>query len=285
MQYERYKDGVAITGADSFDINDTLLCGQVFRFEQTSDNAYFIIAGERGVNIKQDGDTFFISPCDIPTFENVWLDYFDLKRDYIKIKENLAANDSVMERAIGFGGGIRILNQDRFETLLSFIISQNKQIAGIKKIIGDMARAYGKDMGGYYAFPDAATLSRLSVSDFAALKTGFRARYLADAVRKVYTNAVKLYPAPGTPTQAIRDGLMKIDGVGPKVANCALLFSFGRRESFPIDVWVLRALEKLYFNGKKISLQEAGAFALEKFGEYGGYAQQYLFYYMRSGGM
>jgi len=286
MLYEKFGNGVVLSDYDSFDIRDTLECGQVFRFEKTGEREYFLIAGERGISIKQERDTTFFTPCSVSEFENVWLDYFDLKRDYMKIKNTLSDGDEVMKRACGFGAGLRILNQDRAEMLISFIISQNKHISGIKKILWALCEKYGRftenEYGGYYTFPDAETLSKLSAADFAELKTGFRAGYLADAVKKVYTGEISLYPPDGKPAAEIMDDLMKIRGVGPKVANCVLLFSFGARERFPVDVWVKRAVKDLYFQGKDISLKEIENWAAAKFGGYGGYAQQYLFYYMRS---
>lgn len=282
MNYERFSDGVILSGYDSFDIEETLECGQCFRFERLGEKEYSIVAKKKALYIKQDNDTTFFSPCSVSEFENIWLEYFDLNRDYLKIKNTLMENDKEMRKAIEFGKGIRILNQERIETIISFIISQNKQIAGIKKIIRDMSERYGEYANGYYSFPDIEVLASLGVLDYAGLKTGFRAKYIADAVKKIYEKEIDINPPDEKTTDEIRAELMKINGVGPKVANCILLFSFGRRESFPVDVWVRRAVEDIYFPGANISLAEMQVWAKEKFGEHGGYAQQYLFYYMRN---
>lgn len=283
MKYEACSDGVVLTGCESFDIKDILECGQCFRFEKLGDMEYEIVARKKILTIKQTYEAVFFSPCSITEFEEIWFDYFDLGCDYEKIKDKLSENDKVMKEAVKFGKGIRILNQERVETIISFIISQNKQIPGIKRIVRDMSEKYGERIDDCYAFPDLEALARLNITDYINLKTGFRAKYIEDAVKKIYTGEIDIYPGADKTTEEIRRELMKICGIGPKVANCILLFSFGRRESFPVDVWVARALESLYFSGEKKSIKEMEAWANERFGEYGGYAQQYLFYYAREG--
>jgi N-glycosylase/DNA lyase len=187
-----------------------------------------------------------------------------------------------MKKAAEYGSGIRILNQDRIEMIISFIISQNNKIPRIQKIIKSLSEKYGEKTGDYFAFPNIDALAKISEAEFAQLKAGFRAKYLADAACKIYSGEIELYPQGDKKTEEIRNNLMQINGVGPKVANCVLLFSYGRRESFPVDVWVKRALETFDFPNNKLSNAQMEQWARDKFGEYGGYAQQYLFYYMRS---
>ena len=285
MYYEQ-NGGVVLKESDSFDVKQTLECGQCFRFAHLGDSSCRIVARGRVLDITQRNDEIFFSPCGINEFENIWTDYFDLKRDYANIKTILAEDDEVMKKAIEFGGGIRILNQDRWETLFSFIVSQNKRIPGIKKIIGDVSAAYGEKIEGYdeFAFPGPDRLKDATLDDLLKLKTGFRAKYLIDAIDKVVRGELDLYGMDDFGTEAIREELTRIKGVGPKVANCALLFSFGRRESFPVDTWIKKAMEHFYFNGEPTPASAIQKFAAEKFGELGGYAQQYLFYYMRETG-
>jgi N-glycosylase/DNA lyase len=284
MKYVEADGGVILSGYNSFDIGHTLECGQVFRFEKLAFKDYLLIAHGKVLRVKQENDITYFYPCNIAEFENIWLDYFDLNRDYEGIKQALSDGDEVMKNAVRFGGGIRILNQEKIEMIISFIISQNNKIPRIQKIIQAISEKYGEKIGGYFAFPSIGVLSKISEAEFAQLKAGFRAKYLADAAKKLFSGEIELNPPSGTTTDEIRNNLMQINGVGPKVANCILLFSYGRRESFPVDVWVKRALEEFYFPQNNMSNAELEKWASAKFGEYGGYAQQYLFYYMRSAG-
>ncbi|MDR3092069.1 MAG: N-glycosylase [Clostridiales bacterium] len=274
--------GVILSNFDSFDVEQTLECGQCFRFTRLEPKDYEIVAMGRRLRLTQTDGEIRLFPCSRAEFSEVWADYFDLSRDYAEIKRALSADDEVMRRAAEFGGGIRILNQDRLETLVSFIISQNKQIPGIKKIISDLSAKYGREIGGAHAFPSLDALRALTVEDFAALRTGFRARYLADAIARAASGEVRLDYGPEAPAELIRERLTSIKGVGPKVSGCVLLFSFGRRESFPVDVWVRRVVETLYFGGESKPEAYIERWAAERFGSLGGYAQQYLFYYARS---
>jgi len=280
-KYRRVKDGVAFMSRDGFDVKQTLECGQAFRYKNTG-AAYRIIARGRAMNIEQDADEIIFSPCTADDFENIWVDYFDLETDYTAIKRTLSRGDAVMERAAGFGGGIRLLNQERWETLVSFIVSQRKSIPAIQTAVSAIAAGYGGQIGpGEYAFPGPEMFAGVTTEDLNETKTGYRAAYIADAAQKVNAGALDLNEMGYLSTDALLDKLMTIKGVGPKVANCVALFSFGRRESFPVDVWVERAMRRLYFNGEKVSAQHIKNFAAQKFGGLGGYAQQYLFYYMR----
>jgi len=286
MRYEPVSDGVIkLTDYDSFDVGQTFECGQCFRFVKKGGRSYRLIARGRALDVRQRGDETFFSPCGTEEFEKIWIDYFDLKTDYMKIKERLSADGGAMREAVEFGGGIRILNQERWETLVSFIISQNKRIPQIKKIVNDLAVKYGDAIesgsGAEYSFPSARRMRDVTVGELLELKTGFRAKYIYDAIRKVNGGEIDLDSMDGLETEAIRERLTRVAGVGPKVANCALLFSFGRRESFPVDTWVKKATERFYFGGEPTPATVIQRFAEEKFGEYGGYAQQYMFYYMR----
>ena len=236
--------------------------------------------------IEQIKDKIVFYDCDLDTFNNVWYKYFDFDTDYNAIKAYLLKYDDKLKEAIEEKNGIRILRQEFFENLLSFIISQNKQIPHIKKIVDDIATKYGDKLGDYngreyYSFPTVEQISNATEEDFRELKTGFRAPYLVDAIKLVANGNVNVKEYDGMSTVQIEQELIKIKGVGTKVANCVLLFSLGRADAFPVDVWIQRIMEKLYFNGEKTDKRIILEFAKEHFGEYGGYAQQYLFYYAR----
>jgi len=282
INYRRVKDGVALDKFDDFDVGQTLECGQAFRYAKPG-LSYRVVARGRALNIGRDADGIFFSPCTIGEFEDIWIHYFDLETDYAAIKRELSRGDAVMAKAAAYGGGIRLLNQERWETLVSFIISQNNRIPAIQKTVNAISAAYGERIGpGEYAFPGPERFKGLTAEDFKLLKTGFRAEYIVDAARKVNGGELDLDELGKLDTDALLSKLMAIKGVGPKVANCTVLFAFGRRESFPVDVWVERAMRRLYFNGEAVSVRQIKDFAARQFGGYGGYAQQYLFHYMRN---
>ncbi len=283
MKYAFYDNIVKITEADSFNIQEILECGQCFRFNKTGENKYRIIALNKVLDIEQNGETIFLSPCTEEEFKELWFNYFDLGTDYAEIKKIISKDDPIMQKAVEYAGGIRLLNQEPFETLISFIISQNNNIPRIKGIISRLSKAYGNAYNDEDSFfPDLAALIPVCSDDYMAIGTGFRAKYLCDCVEKLKNNEIDLHSLYNMPAEAAKKELLKIKGVGPKVADCVLLFSLGKRDMYPVDVWVKRVTELLYFDGKDIPKEEISRFAAEKWGKYAGFAQQYLFYYARS---
>ncbi len=274
---------VRIYNADSFRINEVLECGQCFRFERLDEGKYLIIAKNRVLYVTQTEEHIEFFPSTKDEFESLWMDYFDFNNDYGIIKETLRNKDAVLENAIAFADGIRLLNQEPFETLISFIISQNNRIPMIKKVISNISQSYGNPINGhdgFYTFPEPNGLSRADEAALSLCKTGFRAKYIVDAVSKCESLGIFGDTSP-TDTLALKKSLMTVNGIGDKVADCILLFSLRRREVFPIDVWVKRVMEHFYFNGKEVHIRDIAAFAAEHFGSLAGYAQQYLFYYAR----
>ena len=257
-------------------------CGQCFRFEKIENLKYKIVAYGKVLYITQTEDSVEFTPCNKEDFENIWYDYFDLDTDYNNIIEEISKNDPIMKSATEYADGIRLLNQEPYECLLSFIISQNNNIPRIKKIIKAMAETYGKSLGDEYAFPRIEEIENVTVEDLMELRMGFRAKYIFDCISKLKNGEVDLSKADTLNTDDLRKELISIKGVGQKVADCVLLFSLKRRETFPTDVWIKRVMEHLYFNDEEKDIKEIHAYAQEKWGEYCGYAQQYLFYYARS---
>ena len=279
---------VYVNNVEDFDLGQTLECGQCFRFNKIKDNEYIIVAHHIMQRVGQVQDSVIFYNCDIDTFNNIWYEYFDFGTNYKEIKDYLLQYDDKLKEAIEKKNGIRILKQEFFENLLSFIISQNKQIPHIMKIVDDIANKYGDKLGEYegreyYSFPTVEQLKNATEEDFKALKTGFRAPYLMDAIKLVADGSINPDNFKDLSTLEVEKELIKIKGVGTKVANCVLLFSLGRRDAFPVDVWIQRIMEELYYNGEKTKKEVIIDFAKEHFGEYGGYAQQYLFYYARDG--
>ncbi len=285
MTYEQLGNKVVISGLDSFNIGQTLECGQCFRFFKQSQNEdevlYTIIAFGRVLNIRQTKDIIELYPTTVSEVEETWLDYFDLNRDYNAIKKALSENDPIMKEAINFAEGIRILSQQPWECLVSFIISQNNRIPMIKQVITNLSENYGTKLDNFYSFPTINQLSGVDIEKLMLCKTGFRAKYIYDAVCKISGGQIDLNNLSGLETITLRDLLMTINGIGPKVADCILLFSMGRHEVFPTDVWVKRVMSQLYFNGNNVPLKEIQQFSAEKFKNLAGFAQQYLFHYAR----
>lgn len=277
------KDYVINTPED-FNLKETLECGQCFHFNSIDENEYVLTAYDNMLHIRQDEKQLIFYNTDEEQYQKLWKRYFDLERDYGSIKRELLKKDDKLEEAITAMSGVRILNQEFFETLISFIISQNKQIPHIKKIVADISERYGTYKGEVkgipmYAFPEVSQLRRAGLEDLKELKTGFRAPYIYDAVSRVYEGSISYDELVKLDSAAGIEKMCEIKGVGNKVASCVSLFALGKRDSFPIDVWIKRIMEYLYFDGEEVSKDNIARLAKERFGELGGYAQQYLFYY------
>ncbi len=283
MKYTEKNNTIILKELDSFNIEQILECGQCFRFEKIDNMKYEIIAYGKILNIEQSSNSVKLYPCNENEFKNIWYNYFDLERDYSHVKETITKNDDVMKKACEFAPGIRILNQEPWECLISFIISQNNRIPMIKQVIKNISKMYGNEIENErYMFP---TVDELRVSDISGLekcKSGFRAKYILDAVEKVGSGKIDLENLKNFDTNKIKEELLDIKGVGPKVSDCILLFSFGRCEVFPTDVWIKRIMEHFYFNEETTSIPNIHEKAKIKFGKYAGFAQQYLFHYART---
>ncbi len=267
-----------------FDLAQTLECGQCFHFVKLDENDYVLTAKGRVLHVSQQADTVTFYDTEEDEYVNVWKDYFDMDRDYSAVKKKLLENDNKLKDAIESMWGVRILNQDFFETLISFIISQNKQIPHIKKIVADISAKFGTYKGTYggadmYTFPTLEQLNNASEEDFKELKTGFRAPYIMDAIRRNMAGQFNEKELKNMDYDSCIKELMTIKGVGEKVANCVSLFGLGKKEAFPVDVWIKRIMETMYFDGEDTPKDKIAAFAKEQFGDLGGFAQQYLFYY------
>lgn len=282
MRVEASDNNIIITGCAEFNIVHSFECGQCFRWNKNGD-IYEGVFGDKVLKIEQVSDTVTLYDTTMEEYENIWCDYFDLKRDYKEIQSALIKDDEVLQKAVEEGYGIRILAQNPFETIISFIISANNNIPRIKLIIERLCTLYGKKVEAYgrefYTFPDASTLSQLTREDLAPIKAGFRDKYILDAAIKIASGEVCIEKIREMDYEAAKNELKKIKGVGEKVANCILLFGFAKANAFPVDVWIKRILEHYYLSGQKI--ENIHEFAQKRFGEFGGYAQQYLFYYAR----
>ncbi len=276
---------------ETFNLKDIFECGQCFRWNEEENGSYTGIWKENIVNIKKEGQDFvFTGICKNGNFEEEIQKYFDLDRNYEQIKKELAKKDKYMKTSIAYGKGIRILNQDLWETIISFIISANNNIPRIKGIIERLAKAYGNtiEWNGkiYYTFPTPEELKDVTIEEYRKLGLGFRDIRLYETTKMILEGKVDLEELKKNPnTMEVREKLLTLSGIGPKVADCILLFSdLKRLEVFPIDVWVRRVMNDLYIKNEdeaKVSKKQIEKIAKEKFGDLAGLAQQYLFYWRR----
>ena len=263
-----------------FNIEQIAESGECFRWNKITDNKYVGVIMGGVCIVEQNGEEVIF---DSNLSDDVIKHYFDLDRDYSKIKE-FYKNDEILAKAIKYGEGIRILNQEKFETLISFIISANNNIPRIKKSVEKIAEKYGKKIEykgeTYFTFPSAEELDRATLEELRECGVGFRDKYIKEAAKMVSNVHIDLEKISKLSTDECKKELVKIKGVGSKVADCVMLFSMKKSDAFPVDVWIKRIMEGLYIK-QEVTLKEIEKYAKEKFGEYAGIAQQYLFVYAK----
>lgn len=263
---------VIIKNIYDFDINATLLSGQCFRFKKNDDKSFTGVVKDNILNLKYDDSKheLIINGIDEKQYVEFYEEYFDLKKDYNKIRKELE-EDEVMKKAIQFSPNIKILNQEFWETLCSFIISQNNNIPRIISIIETLCKNFGTNIkDDFYTFPSAEEIAQLNLEQINIIKSGFRGKYILDAAKKVVNKTVDYEKIEKMDLNDARHHLMQINGVGPKVADCTLLYGAKKFDAFPVDVWMKRAIAKLYPNGiPDVVTKHAGI------------AQLYIFNYSR----
>ena len=277
---ENYKD---------FEPRHIFECGQCFRWNIQSDGSYTGVFKNNVLNVKKENNKIIFKGMCSDNIIKVINDYFDFDTDYNKIKKELSNVDEYLKESIEFGSGIRILNQDLWETIISFIISANNNIPRIKGIIERISKKYGNELEWnnekYYTFPTPKQLSKASVEDLRALGLGFRDKRVYDTTKIILNNEISLKELiEEKDVNILREKLLTLPGVGPKVADCIMLFGLKRFEVFPIDVWVRRVMNDLYIKNEdetKVNKREIEKLAMEKYKNLAGLAQQYLFYWKR----
>ena len=276
---------VILEDIENFDARAIFTCGQAFRWYEESDGSFTTVHLGRVLNVLNEKDMVVFKGTNLEEFNEIWMNYFDLNTNYKEIRKELS-NNEILAKAMEYGKGIRILNQNHFEMLISFIISANNMIPRIKKSIEVISMRYGKficedENRKYYSFPTVEELSKATVEDLREFaKVGFRDKRIFETVNMILNEKIDLDNFENLETDILREELLKFSGVGNKVADCIMLFSYKRGEVFPVDVWIKRVMEELFIKEetpvKKISKE-----ADRIFGKYAGYAQQYLFYYGR----
>lgn len=284
------EQNLVLKNVKSFNLTHIFECGQCFRWNENIDGSYTGIVKENVINIKMNNKDIYVKSFGKENLEELFYNYFDMKRDYDKIKNKLRKIDEHMEKSILYGEGIRLLNQDLWETIISFIISANNNIPRIKGIIERISKKYGNQIvwngEEYYTFPTPEQLGKASVEDLRKLGLGFRDIRVFETTQKVLNKEIDLHKLHAElDTEIVREKLLELPGVGPKVADCILLFSTLKRFNvFPIDVWVRRVMNDLYIKNEdetKVDKKLILGVANEKFGDLCGIAQQYLFYWKR----
>ncbi|MGN1443547.1 MAG: DNA-3-methyladenine glycosylase family protein [Acutalibacteraceae bacterium] len=270
MKYEKIGNDMILTDIKCFNLDLCADCGQAFRWKKTEEGIWkAVVRSTVGEIVQKDGVTVFKN-TDKETFKKIWLPYFDLDRNYEEILS--CFDEKYLKAAIKAYTGIRILRQDPWEALCSFIISQNNNIPRIKGIIERFCISFGEQIGkDAYTFPSFEKTAELTENDLKPLRAGFRNKYILDAAKKLARGEISLDTIETMPLEQAREELMKIKGVGKKVAECALLYGFGRVEAFPVDVWVNRIMAELYPDGLPDCVKG-----------YEGIAQQYLFHWRRN---
>ncbi|ASW42273.1 MULTISPECIES: DNA-3-methyladenine glycosylase family protein [Eubacteriales] len=298
------EDKAILEEVKNFDIKQILECGQCFRWDKISDTDYIVVAFGRVIEITQKGNEVTIHNTNEEDFNNIWLHYFDLETNYDEIKDNLS-KDEILRESIKYGYGIRILNQDPFEMLISFIISARNSIPSIKKTVKKICEKWGDKIvykgNEYYTFPTPEQISSATLEEIQETGASFRSKYIVDTIKKVnealevkkdyeankenYDERPEILDYDLEYIKNLNDdechiALQKFMGVGAKVADCIMLFSMKKKSAFPVDVWVKRAMIHFYV-APDVSLNKMRIFARDKFGKFSGMAQQYLFYYAR----
>ncbi|MBR5437573.1 MAG: DNA-3-methyladenine glycosylase 2 family protein [Clostridia bacterium] len=271
MKLKEKENGVILEDIECFNVELSLFCGQAFRWRKNEDGSFTGTVRGKVINIVQNENQIILNGCSKEDFENIWYGYFDLERDYKSICESFE-DDVNLKKAKDEYYGIRVLNQEPWEALCSFIISQNNNIPRISGIIGRLCENFGENIDGEnYSFPSYERLKGVTADDLSVLRAGFRGKYIADAVEKLNSEEISLTEIEKMPIEKAREELMKIKGVGAKVAECTLLYGFGRKEAFPVDVWVKRIMSELYPDGLPECTKNVE-----------GIAQQYLFHWRRN---
>lgn len=276
---------IIIENICDFDLNQIFDSGQCFRWKKQSDNSYTCVVKENIINVSQIDNTLYLKNTNMNDFKNIWYKYFALDIDYSDIKKRILDIDSNLKSIIDFGSGLRILDHDEWEMLITFILSTNNSIQMVTKIIDTLCEKYGDYIGEYegkkyYAFPTPQKLSSLSLDELRECKTGFRDKYIKSVSEAISENKFNLYKVSNMNSYECINHLKSLSGVGMKVADCIAMFSMRKRNIFPVDIWMKRVITELYLD-EDMSVTKIRNFAIEKFGDLSSYIQQYLFYYAR----
>lgn len=280
---EEFEKGIIIKDVKNFELSHIFDCGQCFRWKHQENGNYIGVAFGKVIEVEKRNNDVILYNTNEEDFKNIWGNYFDLYRDYDAIKEILS-KDELLKKSVEFGWGIRLLQQQPFEIIISFIISANNRIPMIKKVINNISEKWGRPITYnnkiYYTFPNIDDLENCTIDELEKCGTGFRAKYIKNTIDRILKGDIDISYIKNLEDDMCHNELQKLSGVGPKVGDCIMLFSMNKYSAFPVDVWVKRAMQHFYL-APDVSLKKIRVFGRDKFGQLSGFAQQYLFYYAR----
>ena len=286
MNILQMNNNIVLKNQEDFEPEHIFECGQCFRWDKEKDDSYTIVAFDKVINVsKKDNDIVFKN-TNLDDFEKIWIPYFDLDKDYTKIKKELSCIDEYLKKSTEFGYGIRILRQDFHEMVISFIISARNSIPMIKRSVEKLSVSLGEHIDTYndkkyYSFPSMSALASADIEIIKDSKVAFRANYIKNTAQTILDKNINSKDFDNLDLEQTSIKLQQLKGIGAKVADCIALFGLAKYDAFPVDVWVKRVIEEFYLKDKDLSLPKLRKYCLEKFENMGGYAQQYLFYYAR----
>ncbi|MBQ9024002.1 MAG: 8-oxoguanine DNA glycosylase [Bacilli bacterium] len=267
----------------NINLEDTITCGQIFRYEKEKDNSYTIVLSDRVVNLKKDNNDLLVTSNLEDNLENVVKKYLDLDRDYNKLNDKLIDIDSSLKNIIDECYGLKIINQPRFECIISYIVSQNNRVSQIANSLNNISKKYGKEVSfnnkKYYLFPNLEDLKNVSIEEFRNLKVGFRDKYIYEFIKNMTEKNIDIDIIDSMSSEDALKYLMQNKGIGEKVASCILLFSYSRFDVFPIDTWVKKYMSDKY---NITDVKNIRKFSKEKYKDYCGLMIQYMFHYKRN---
>lgn len=290
MDIKEKKDRLILKDVKDFFPKHIFECGQCFRWDLEEDGSYTGVVYDKVINVSIDEEDIVLKNTNINDFENIWIKYFDLEKDYTKIKEQLSDMDDYLKEATKFGYGIRILKQPFHEMVISFIISARNAIPMIKRSVSKLSQDLGEHIDTYnskkyYSFPSMKALCNADLEVIKNAKVAFRAPYIKKTATMIVEDNIKKEDFEKLTLEQTAQKLTQFAGVGAKVADCIALFGLEKYDAFPVDVWVKRVMEEFYLKDENLSLAKMRKYSIDKFQNLGGYAQQYLFYYAREKGI
>lgn len=267
----------------NINLKDTITCGQIFRYIEEDDNSYTVVLSDRVANIYQDNDTLIVKSNIDEDLENVIKNYLDLNRDYEKLNKEIITLDSKLKEIIKECSGFKIINQPKFETIISYILSSNNRVPQIAKALNNISEKYGKKVifedKEYYLFPNLEEIKNCTKEELRELKTGFRDAYIYEFINKLNNKEFDLDSIDNMDSDTAMNYLLSNKGIGEKVASCILLFGYSRFDVFPIDTWVKKYMKDTY---NLTEVKDIRSFTKEKYKDYSGLVIQYMFHYKRN---
>lgn len=286
MRIYENPSAVVIENVKDFDIHHIFSNGQSIRCKKQKDNSYTCVVKDKIMNVSQIDNTLYLKNTNLDDVKNFWVNYFGLDVNYSIIKKEILNISPNLSHIIDFGSGLRILNQDEWETLITLILSSNNSMQVLEKVVDNLCSRYGDYIGEYagekyYSFPTPDKLSSLSLDELRECKVGFRDKYIKSTSRVICNNDIDLYNLYKLDTKSCLDNLRELSGVGEKVADCVAMLSMRKHDVFAVDIWIKRIMEDIYFNNESNSVKKIRSFAVDKFGDLSSFVQQYLFFFAR----